>query len=235
VSTDAADHKFAYAVVTEEYERIKEIIDRDGIDMEDCDIHNMLTSLYNKALREYETPYKECKSAGVLAAKYKRLSTEEKEALETELMGAMDAKEKKEKIAHDAHVKQKGNYEKSTGGTAEDTKNEAEAAKLLRGDDGDVDSGDPILKYDPSIYDHPIQEKTLNLVGKWRKFLGLSKNCYLYVHVISKEVVSIRPTEFADDEEVLLAGLDLAWLIAMFYLCISMFAYVCVCVLFPCL
>jgi len=202
VSTGAPDHKFAYAVVKEEYERLKEVLDRDGIEIDDADIHTMLSVLYNKALNEFETPFSQCKTAGVLAAKYIRLTPEEQEAHETELMDAINAKEKKEKIANDAHTKQKGNYDKSTGGTADDTKNEAEAAKLLRGDDGAADSVVPILKHDLGIYGHPIQEKTLNLVGKWKKFLGLSKNCYLYVHVISKEVVSIRPVEYDEGEEV---------------------------------
>lgn len=203
VSTAAADHKFAFSVVSAEYERLKEVLERDHIELDDSDIHNMLTVLYNKALAQFELPFCECKTAGVLAAKYKLLSVEEQQAYETELMDAINAKEKKEKLANDAIAKKKGNYEKSTSGTAEDTKNEAEAAKLLRGDNGDTgDAGPAMLKYDVSIYDHPIQEKTLNLVGKWKKFLGLSKNCYLYIHVISKEVVSIRPMEYDEGDKV---------------------------------
>jgi len=39
----------------------------------------------------------------------------------------------------------------------------------------------------------------LRQIGRWGKYMGNS-GCYLYIHSLTKEVLSIRPVDFTDDD-----------------------------------
>ena len=199
---------FAFKVVTEEYERLKVILADLDTTMSDEVLLELTTVLYNRALEEYETPLQDCCACGVIATKYKLMSDVDREAYEESIMGCVKEKEKKSQ----AMKKAAGgdvDYEKCFGGSAADAKNEAEAAKILRGDatassSNEIkDSEFPLLDRSKIIYTHSLQEKSLRSVGRWRRFLGLGatkdKDCWMYINVLTREVVSIRPSEYEEE------------------------------------
>jgi hypothetical protein len=200
--------RFAYNVVVDEYERLKLIfIEIDSVFPDDV-LFNTLLSLYNSALIEYNLPIVECRASGVVASKYLSMTDDERNDYENLVLDAVNSREKKNqalKKAAGAGI----DYDKCFGGTAADSKNEAEAAKLLRGDaagSGAPDVVDPLLDPRNITYNHVLQEKTLRSVGKWKKFLGLGatkeQDCWMYINVLTKEVVSIRPSEYEDDANI---------------------------------
>lgn len=111
------------------------------------------------------------------------------------------AKRQDKKYGKAAPTAASQDYSKGFSGSAEDTKNEAEAAAILRGDGGSNDEDEAT---DPNALvevDCDAQQlEALRAAGRWMRFLGVS-GCYMYVHSVLKTVVAARPDDFADDAE----------------------------------
>ena len=98
-------------------------------------------------------------------------------------------------------AEKKGDYSKCFSGTADDTKNEAEAAALLKG--GVAEENDDSGEY--SIL-QPLSGASQNALaalevrGKWMKYLNMN-DCYGYVHGLTLEVRGNRPEAFVDEDD----------------------------------
>jgi hypothetical protein len=110
----------------------------------------------------------------------------------------------------------RNDYSSSFSGTADDTKNEAEAAALLKGGDGGggdestEDAGEfAILNPLPADL-HATQLAALRAHGTWLRFMNPSNSCWSYIHSLTLEITGIRPEGFVDDstntEEASVAG-----------------------------
>jgi hypothetical protein len=115
-------------------------------------------------------------------------------------MTRREADRKKDNI----EAEKRGDYSKCHSGTAEDTKNEAEAAKLLKGTvDGDGEESNDgeyaILKpLDSQLSMDAL--RALETKGKWMRYLNMN-DCYGYVHGLTLEVRGNRPDAYVDAEE----------------------------------
>lgn len=77
-------------------------------------------------------------------------------------------------------------------------KNEKEAAKLLRGTEEPMQEACAHL-IPPNIV-IPFDKKCLRCAGEWKKYLGAG--CFMYVHVLTKEIVSTKPVDFVETIDV---------------------------------
>mmetsp|Transcript_11719 Transcript_11719/g.39170 ORF Transcript_11719/g.39170 Transcript_11719/m.39170 type:complete len:391 (+) Transcript_11719:174-1346(+) len=128
-------------------------------------------------------------SAEVLL-KARRMTVEDKaEAAATVLEAAL----KRESVRRQAAFAAKpADYSKGFSGSAEDTKNEREAAAILRGDDKKEEVTDSLLV--PVTGLSPAELNELEGLGTWLKLLG-GAGCYLYIHSLTREVRSTRPSD----------------------------------------
>ena len=122
VSTNSPAHLFAYRAIKEEYERLKLVIQLEELQITDEHIYNILTNGYEISLHDYEIPLTACKSCISIAMKYVDFTKEEKIEYDNLLMETINTKEKKLKYIAAKKAAESGNYDKSTGGTALDTK-----------------------------------------------------------------------------------------------------------------
>ena len=104
---------------------------------------------------------------------------------------------KKERI----ELEKRGDYSKCFSGTADDTKNEAEAAALLKGsveeeqDEGEYKILTPLHTATPVAALAALEER-----GTWMKYLNMN-NCYGYVHGLTLEVRGNRPDAYIEEEQ----------------------------------
>ena len=115
-----------------------------------------------------------------------------------------EAERKKEAVSRAA----RNDYSQCFSGTADDTKNEAEAAALLKGGEGVGGGGDQTAAGGEYALLAPLgsnvpaaQLKALAASGKWLKFMA-SNECWSYVHGMTLEVRGIRPPEYVDEKAV---------------------------------
>lgn len=196
-----------YKIVTYEYEKLKELYEiLDISPLSDEIVGKALETLYIDVKSELETPLEECTIGSVIAFKYNQLNIDDKKSYEQLILDTAVEKEKKLKSLNKNNQKNT-DYEAGFGGTAADSKNEAEAAKLLRGADENETNPDllldeefPLLNKNKLRYYHSLNEKTVRLSGKWKKYMGLVSNCYTYIHVLTREVVSICPPDYEEEE-----------------------------------
>jgi hypothetical protein len=87
-------------------------------------------------------------------------------------------------------------HSKSFGGTAEDSKVEKEAAKLLRGDN--ITSDNKNSKILPPMKINPFDERLLKNYGKWLKFDN--GTCIMYINSLTKSLVSNKPDNFDEED-----------------------------------
>ena len=87
-------------------------------------------------------------------------------------------------------------HSKSFGGTAEDSKVEKEAAKLLRGDN--ITSDNKNSKILPPGKINPFDERLLKNYGKWLKFDN--GTCIMYINSLTKALVSNKPDNFDEED-----------------------------------
>lgn len=138
--------------------------------------------------------------------KYSKLSDQEKEEYQTLLLDAAIAKDK---ANYQSKMKASAieDYSKSFGGTANDTKNEKDAAEILRGGEGgsaggntgaNEDSNTALLQ--PPNMLHMSEHFVLRKAGKWCKYLSKT-GCYLYLHNLTKDMVAVRPDDFIDEDD----------------------------------
>ncbi|CAM9126211.1 unnamed protein product [Ectocarpus sp. 12 AP-2014] len=94
-----------------------------------------------------------------------------------------------------------GDYDRSFGGTKQDTQVENEYASLVRGEHG----------AEPTEHTFPIlrtvecnnQEDLVKLrsAGNWLRYLG-AKGCYLWIHSLTREVTALRPPDYVDENSL---------------------------------
>lgn len=228
----------AFNIAKNEFERIKERLQEEK-QLEDYEclpvlndslLSRRLLEVYNAALVELELEITECKNPCVLQARMAELSAEDKKAYMHAVVLSVLNREKanyKPKVVAD--------YSKSFSGSAADTKAEKEAAALMKGEGGadtaeaDSDTIDP-PDCDPYLRRPRLTRavkgageaeqaacKALSghdahilkeLCGLYLKFLAPS-GCFMYIHSATKEVVSLRPNSY-DEEDDLGGGIALA-------------------------
>lgn len=187
---------FAFQVVKGYYEQVKAIQASDDICMPEAEaLNQILRNIHSQAKLEVDLPLEECTSPAVVAFKYKGLSQEEKDGFNGQVVGAILEKEaiRKRLLAK----KPVDDYSQSFGGTAADTKNEKEAADLMRGGQKAAEEEPPLLKRPTSsnLFDGLILRKA----GVWKKFLGAE--CYLFIHTLTRDVEGVRPSDYVEEEE----------------------------------
>mgnify|MGYP001229186017 CR=1 FL=1 len=139
-----------------------------------------------------------------------RLLCLSKDDLETHHQAVLTAVAKRENERKKIMIEEekRGDYSKSFSGTADDTKNEAEAASLLKVGGpgaGEEDSSDdstgeyailrPFKRNVPTSALAALEEK-----GKWMKYLNMN-GCFGYVHGLTLEARGNRPDSFVDPSE----------------------------------
>eukprot|EP01041_Mallomonas_annulata_P010423 gene10423-21745_t len=193
IVTPPPSELFAFTVSLQEYQRIK----TEG-DLEDVALFDRIEKIRKDAILEYDLEIQKCQNVGVIIAKYIKLNSDEKTIFHKHVI---DAITKKEKLASKTNKTQ--DYSLSFSGTAADTKAEKEAGDILRGEITTIDNNNMNIDLDPylqkpkinNINDHNYLRKN----GKWCKFFGAG-GCYMYVHVLTKDIVSVRPEEYEDNE-----------------------------------
>jgi len=194
--------EFPVAVTISEYERIKayneSVTENESkFCIDDSSLFDRLQYVYKAAVEEAELSLSDCRFPAVIISKYIGLNDAEKEDFTKLLGSAIEARE--EETRKKMKNSKPEDYSQSFGGTAADSKNEKEAASLLRGGPSSTaDDGIPILR-EPNI-NHSFEQVELRRVGKWLKFLGAS-GCYMYMHNLTREMVSIRPDDFIDESQ----------------------------------
>lgn len=168
-------------------------VDKVGNDQELCE---RLQQVWQEAIREELIDLELCRNPSVIVYKYSGLSNEEKEQFIDKMLALVVEQDKNNS---NGKKNSKSDYSKSFGGTVDDTKNEKEAAEILRGNNDDSDSTTNPALLKPvliSNYDHRILKES----GSWCKYLG-SSDCYMYLHVLTRDIVSIRPEEYAEVDD----------------------------------
>lgn len=103
----------------------------------------------------------------------------------------------------------RNDYSNVFSGTADDTKNEAEAASLLKGGDGasaggtgGIESGEfAILNPLPSDLDIRCVA-ALEKHGTWLRFMNPSNSCWSYIHSLTLEITGIKPEAFVEEKVI---------------------------------
>lgn len=203
---------FAFQIVKIEYENLNKSFNSKKNDCSDnengCDflpntiefsIKSRLEEIFIQSKNEYDYNISDCTNPSVILYKYQKLSVEELDEFSEMVMEAAIAREK---IAHDLAIKNgvKSDYSKGFSGSAADTKAEKDAADLMRGKTEVVEDVNPYLRIPNFNKEYFTYERyILRNAGKWRKFMGAG--CFMYFHILTKEIVSIRPEEYEDEIE----------------------------------
>jgi hypothetical protein len=200
---------FAFKVLQAEYERSKEqaAFDEENdcfsstIPSDEPFYYQRMVSVYHEALAEFGRPIEQCRCPSVILHVYNTMDSEQKKIFHQSVLDSALAREKV--VAKKAEANSKvADYSQSFGGTAADTKNEKEAAAILRGETGGNDDEEQSHLYPflaPPNIEHSYDQQQLRRCGKWGRVLG-GTGCYLYLHYLTKEVVSIRPEDYEEDE-----------------------------------
>jgi hypothetical protein len=161
---------------------------------DDMVLNNRLASVYSRSIEFSEAPLSSCTYPPALVYKYLSSSAEDRKAFDTAVLEAIELREK---LNRKAKASEKAvDYSKSFGGTEMDSKNEKEAAALLRGGKEVAEEQNPLLRQ-PMIeckYDYWLLRKS----GKWGKFMGLG--CYMYINTLTRDILSIKPDDYVEEE-----------------------------------
>ena len=205
---------FAFKVCEAEYSRLKvsleeveEVVGMVGVPedlMTDEQCLVRLKSVYEAAIQQCDLPLDECMNPSVFAYKLSLLDVSARNTYSQNVIGAQllrDGKEFKPKAAA-------ADYSKSFSGSAEDTKNEKEAAELMKGDGGEDEATTSTNNdMDPLLIPRQLSNDTESMKydvfalrngSNWLKFMSAS-GCFMYIHEASKEVVSVRPNQYDED------------------------------------
>lgn len=159
-----------------------------------------LRALYAAAAAEADTPLELCRIPAVVIHKYLHLSDDEKKEYEGHVVDAINAKEKERQKQKQAAKKETSeDYAKGFGGTEADSRNEKEAAALLRGAAETEEEAEtsPFLR--PPLIESTWQHLWLKSAGRWKKFSGA--DCIMYINVLSRDIGN-RPADYEDEVEV---------------------------------
>lgn len=190
-------NQFAYKVLDSEAKRMKEAVSRGEYSCDEAPKFDKLRTTFIRAAEEYTSPIERCKCSSVVIFKYGALSDAEKDEYIKTVLERIIAREKERAKSQNQNAKN-ADYSQSFGGTAEDTRREKEAAALLRGTDSSEVQEEDAYLCPPDIVDH-FERASLRAAGPWKRFMGAG--CYMYIHVLSREVVSIRPADYEDEPE----------------------------------
>lgn len=186
---------FASQVVRDEYEIVQVYLKSEPtVPLTDTQVADILGQSYKNALQEFDLPILDCRSPGVIIFKFLQMSPDEKTQYNATITNAAVVKDKD--ITRNASKKE--DYSKSFGGTEADSKNEKAAAELMRGSEPKQLEDDihyPTLAR--PVISHVYQYNALRIIGLWTKYLSAS-GCYMYVHSLTKDIVSLRPNEYED-------------------------------------
>jgi hypothetical protein len=171
------------------------------------ELNTRLLQIFESAKLEYETLLEDCRCPAVVIHKYGALDTEAKKTFHAAIVNYLLDYEKANASANN---KKKSatteDYSKSFGGTADDTKNEKEAANILRGGDAEGSSSNPHAQANatalhsscpfmiPPTIGGPLDKVFLRRASVWKKYMG-GMGCYMYVNVLTKEIVSRCPED----------------------------------------
>ena len=216
-SIGEAESRYASAIVVAEFERYKaqvsdgteELLGYDLDPLEDSTLADRLQDLFHQAAAQKD---KTLQDAGlhpvIFAERYKALNDEEKETYCKAMVEAQVVLDR----AMNVKVVE-ADYSKSFSGSAADTKAEKEAAALMKGEGGPEEAvkkeSNPLLDAPEAAYStfttnadlaKRYDRALLLSVGQWLKFFSNS-GCYLYIHTCTKEVASVRPSSYDEDED----------------------------------
>lgn len=214
VSKEEGYSPFAVNVLESEYKRIitynnflsENNVDRWGEVIEDAPppfcgtpdlLYDRLKTLYDKAVNEEQTPLEDCTLPSVIVYKYESMEAELKAEYKQSILDAVLTVEA-QKSASAPKVE---DYSKSFGGTEADSKNEKEAAALLRGETKEEEkTNDPKLAKPTTENNYELH--SLRTTSEcWCKYLGAS-GCFMYFHILTKEVASLKPDDYEDPPAV---------------------------------
>lgn len=135
-----------------------------------------------------------------LLARLKAMTDFEREEEAVHVLEAATKRERVRKVAFDEATKAANmDYSKGFSGSAEDTKKEAEAAKLMRGGDS-AEEEDPYLRDACENMDAAARAE-VEALGKWMKLMGGS-GCYVYIHSLTHEFAANKPPGYVDSSAV---------------------------------
>ena len=166
-------------ILLAEYKRIK-VFKTEAVDVsvleafivDEVAMYDRLMSLIDKVKEENSLEFHKCRCPAVILYKYQNLEEKEKKDYQDSLISSVVEREKKS----EKKVKSSSSedYSKSFGGTAEDTRNEKEAAELMRGTDngnGEANDSETPILISPNI--GGLYERfSLRKEGRWFKYLG---------------------------------------------------------------
>ena len=201
-SNELVAQKFGFDVIKADFERYKafraECEERDELAYceEEEAYLNSLPGIYAAAVKMHALDSYLCSCPAVLLHKFSQLSDEERNEYMSTFVEVVEVEEKKKAKAAKATAGA-ADYSQSFSGSAADTKAEKEAAKLMRGETDEEELLNPYLT--PPVANTPREQALLRQNGKWHKYLGAS-NCFMYVHCMSREVLSMRPSDYEEEE-----------------------------------
>ncbi len=206
------EEKYAFQLAHFDYEEGAIAIDRSPeatTTLTDQELFERVRHVFDNAVKERSKPILDCRCPAVIYYKWqKELNDDERADIVKQIV---EVAVQRDKATNKKAVKASGaeDYSKSFGGTAMDTKVEKEAAEILRSTGGD-DAGDISTKnsLEDTVYSilslpkciHPSEHIILRRLGKWTKYLSVS-GCYLFLHPITRDIVSIRPEEYEEEAD----------------------------------
>lgn len=164
------------------------------------EIFNRIFHIWHAAIKEMSSPYVECINPAVILYKHSLLSEEEIKEITDQILKEVIARDKAEFKLH--HPSQAAiDYSHSFGGTAEDTKNEKDAAEILRGGVDDYVEAPKVYQspyLTPPSFLHQSERQALRRTGKWLRYLS-ANGCYMYFNTLSHELHSNRPDSYVEE------------------------------------
>jgi len=196
---------WAFKVCEKDYDRYK-LFRKECIENDEeayCEDENVflmgLSQTFNTARVEKSLFIGLCKSPAVILYKWEEaMNAEERKEYTQTFDETVEAQEKllrKQKAANTTN----NDYSQSFSGSAADTKAEKDAAKLMRGDEAEKEDEENPLLAKPSILT-PREGKLLRSAGTWHKYLA-SSDCYMYIHRLSREILSMKPSEYEEEPD----------------------------------
>jgi hypothetical protein len=167
----------------------------------DHEVFNRIFHIWHAAIKEMNSPYIECVNPAVILYKHSQLSADEIKEINNQILKEVVSRDKAEYRLHHPS-KATNDYSQSFGGTAEDTKNEKEAAEILRGGVDDVIEAPKVYQspyLTPPTFLHQSERQALRGEGKWLRYLS-ANGCYMYFNTLSHELHSNRPEGYVETE-----------------------------------
>jgi hypothetical protein len=201
------DHLFAFNVLHYDLQHgalASKLVPENPNPLPEKEIFNRIDRIWRAAIQEKNTTYIECLNPAVINYKHSLLTSEEIHDIDVQILKEVIARDRSDyKRLHPS--KATTDYSQSFGGTAEDTKNEKDAADILRG--GGANDQDEMSKMYISPYiippniNHHSERLALRRYGHWLRYLS-ANGCYMYFNTMSHELLSNRPDEYEEHNDV---------------------------------